>query len=85
MMPIYGAKRGYALITQEEKDEMNEKDEKSEKSEIEEKSDDDNIGKFFYAVMIMAFFMFVIYGSLLVYYVKFKLSMIEREYNHNLL
>ena len=85
MMPIYGAKRGYALITQEEKDEMNEKDEKSEKSEMEKKSDDDNIGNFFYAVMIMAFVMFVIYGSLLVYYVKFKLSMIEKEYNHNLL
>ena len=78
MMPIYGAKRGYALMTEEEI-EISEKKEKSEKSE------NDNSVNFYYAVMLMMFVMFVIYGSLLVYYVKFKLLNIEEIYNKNLL
>jgi hypothetical protein len=90
MMPIYGAKRGYALmqLMTEEEIEISETKEKSEKSE---KSENDNSVNFYYAVMIMAFIMFVmfvIYGSLLVYYVKFKLSNIEDKleaYNKNLL
>jgi len=78
MMPIYGAKRGYALMTEEEI-EISKTKEKSEKSQ------NDNNENFYYAVMLMMFVMFVIYGSLLVYYVKFKLSNIEEVYNKNLL
>ncbi len=78
MMSIYGDKRGYALMNDDEI-QISETEEKSEKS------DNDNSVNFFYGVMIVTFIMFVIYGSLLLYYVKFKLFNIEETYCQNLL